>query len=301
MTGELVRLNGVCKAFRGRVAVDDLSLSIDHGEVVALLGPNGAGKTTTLALMLGHVRPTRGDVLLRGVSVAGDRRRALRAVGVVVDSPAFHDYLTGWENLALLVSYAEVPDDAAMLDAVRFVGLDDRIHDRVGTYSHGMRQRLALAQALVPAPDLVLLDEPADGLDPDGVVTMHGMIARLSGERGVAVVIASHLLSEVERVCDRVLILDSGRLVFDGRWNDDTGPERFRLEIDDWACAQPIVSRAGATVGGDGAIELAPGREVADLVRALVEGGVRVSTITRIRPTLADAYRRLTAKPESGA
>ena len=301
MTSELVRLQEVSKAFQGRVAVDRVSLSIGRGEVVALLGPNGAGKSTTLALMLGHVRPTHGDVLLRGVSVVRDRRRALRAVGVVLDRPAFHDYLTGWDNLVRLVSYSVAPDDAAMRDAVGFVGLDDRIHDRVGTYSHGMRQRLALAQALVPAPDVVLLDEPADGLDPDGVATIHRMIERLSRERGVAVMIASHLLSEIEQVCDRVVILDRGRLVFDGPWDArDGGPERVCLELDDWTRARPLLVSAGATLLDGGLVELAAGAAVAGLVRVLVQGGVRVSGVTRVRPTLADVYRRATSAPESG-
>lgn len=221
MSADLLRLESVSMAFRGRVALDAVSLTVRRGEVLALLGPNGAGKSTAFALMLGHLRPSRGAVWIRGVSVAADRRRALRGVGTVLESPAFHDHLSGWENLALLVSYAAEPDPAALLDAVRFVALDDRIHDQVRSYSHGMRQRLALAQALVPAPDLVLLDEPADGLDPEGVEAVHELIRKMRGDRAVAVVIASHLLADVETVCDRVAILDRGRLVFDRAWGRD--------------------------------------------------------------------------------
>jgi len=167
-------------------------------------------------VILGHLRPTGGDVAIRGVSVTADRRRALRGVGVVLEHPAFHDHLTGWDNLESLVSYAAEPDAAAMLDAVRFVGLEERIHDRAGAYSHGMRQRLAIAQALVPSPDLVLLDEPADGLDPDGVDAVHALVRRMRGERAVSVLIASHLLAELDGSCDRVVVLDDGRVVFDG-------------------------------------------------------------------------------------
>jgi ABC-2 type transport system ATP-binding protein len=122
-----------------------VSLSVARGEVLALLGPNGAGKSTTFGVILGHLRPTAGKVAIHGISVRTDRRRALRRVGAVVERPAFHEHLSGWENLASLVSYATEPDAVAMSDAVRFVGLEARIHDRAGTYSHGMRQRLAIA------------------------------------------------------------------------------------------------------------------------------------------------------------
>jgi len=221
MSEALLRLHDVSVAFRGRVALDRVSLEVRRGEVLALLGPNGAGKSTAFAVMLGHLRPTRGDVTIHGASVATDRRRALRGVGAVPAHPAFHEHLSGWDNLALLVSYAVVPDAVAMQEAVRFVDLEDRIHDLVGGYSHGMRQRLALAQSLVPAPDLVLLDEPADGLDPEGVDAVHALIRRMRSERDVAVVLASHLLAELEEVCDRVAILDGGRLVFESAWGHD--------------------------------------------------------------------------------
>jgi ABC-2 type transport system ATP-binding protein len=218
MSDEILRLENVSMAYRGRVALAAVSFGVRRGEIVALLGPNGAGKSTLFATVLGHLRPTRGTVLIRGVAVARDRRRALAGVGAVLDAPAFHEHLSGWENLARLVSYAIAPDTDALRDAVRFVGIESRIDDRVGTYSSGMRQRLALAQALVPAPDLLLLDEPADGLDPEGVDIVHSLVGRVAAERGVAVVIASHLLAELEPVCTRVAILDGGRSVFDGRW-----------------------------------------------------------------------------------
>ncbi len=217
MSDELLRLESVSMAFRGRRALDAVSLGLRRGEVVALLGPNGAGKSTAFGVILGHLRPTAGGVTIRGISVAADRRRALRSVGSVLERPAFHEHLSGWENLASLVSYAADPDAAAMLDAVRFVGLEDRIHDRAGAYSHGMRQRLAIAQALVPSPDLVLLDEPADGLDPEGVDAVHALVRRIRTERAVSVLIASHLLAELDGLCDRVAVLDDGRVVFDGR------------------------------------------------------------------------------------
>jgi ABC-2 type transport system ATP-binding protein len=297
---ELIRLDRVSKRFRGRVALDALSLSIRRGDVLALLGPNGAGKSTTLALILGHLRPTSGEVLVRGRAVSRDRR-ALRGVGVVLERAAFHEYLTGWENLCLLVSYSAEPEPTVIGDAVRFVGLEDRIHDRVRSYSHGMRQRLALAQALLPAPDVVLLDEPAEGLDPEGIATMHRLVLDLNRERNVTVVIASHLLSEVEDICDRVAILDGGRLVFEGRWQDDETPSRrVRIAVDDWERAVPILLRLGATPDGEDTVALAAGIDTADVVAALVEQRIRVAAVTPLARTLSEVYREAMAARREG-
>jgi ABC-2 type transport system ATP-binding protein len=293
---EIIRLDRVSRTFRGRTAVDAVSLTVHRGEILALLGPNGAGKSTTLALVLGLLRPTSGEVRIRGVPLGRDRAEARRGIGAVLETPAFHEYLTGWENLCLLASYSSEPEPAEILDTVRFVGLEDRIHDRVRGYSHGMRQRLALAQALVPAPDVVLLDEPAEGLDPVAIAAMHRLIRDLNREREVTVVIASHLLTELEEICDRVAVLDRGRLVFEGRW-DDAGaePRRVRLRTDDWERAVPALRCAGAIAAGEGVVELPSGVATADVVAALVREGLRIDAVEPIARTLADVYREAIA------
>lgn len=209
----MIRIDRLSKTFRGARAVDDVSLAVGAGEILGVLGPNGAGKSTLLGMLLGLVRPERGEVFIRNVSVQRDRARALRGVGATFETAGCHAHLSGWQNLALLAAWSGGASAADVARAAAFVGLSDRIHDRAGTYSRGMRLRLAIAQALVPRPDLVVLDEPLEGLDPAGIRDLRGLVARLRDEWGATVVLSSHLLTEVERMCDRVAILMDGRLV----------------------------------------------------------------------------------------
>ena len=203
----MIRLEHLSKSFRGRLALDDLSLEIQAGEIFGLLGHNGAGKSTTFGIILGQVHPTGGEAFIRGVSVQRERERALHGLGAIFETPAFYDYLSGWDNLRIFTGYTARLEDSVIRETVQFVGLKERIHDPVRVYSHGMRQRLALAQALLPSPELILLDEPAEGLDPQGICEMRELILRLNRERGMTVILSSHLLVEVEQLCNRVAIL----------------------------------------------------------------------------------------------
>ena len=228
------------------------------------------------------------------MSVQKARSRALARVGAIFETPGFYDYLSGWRNLAMFTALSGRVPHAEMEAAVRFVGLEKRINDPVRVYSHGMRQRLALAQALLPAPELILLDEPAEGLDPEGIREMRELILRLNHERGLTVVLSSHLLSEVEQTCGRVAILNQGRLIFQGQWKDLASDEaRYRLELDDWVKAGPIIAACGGELGevaGEWRVTLSPGHDVADLVAALVQAGVRVRAVEPMRQNLEEIY-----------
>lgn len=288
----MIRLEHLSKTFKKRVALEDLSLEIRSGEIFGLLGHNGAGKSTTLGMILGQIYPTSGEAFIRGVSVQQNRQKALDKVGAIFEEPAFHDYLSGWDNLRILTSYSARLPDEELREAVRFTGLEKRIHDPVWVYSHGMRQRLALAQALLPRPDLILLDEPAEGLDPEGIYEMRKLIVRLNREQGMTVVLSSHLLAEVEQLCDRVAILNQGRLIFEGRWNEltaDPSPAH-RLEVDDWKKAAVILKKLRVSRPTSDTISLAPGGDMADVVSALVKGGVRIRAIEPLRRNLEDIY-----------
>ena len=178
-------------------------------------------------------------------------------------------------------------------DAVRFVGLEKRIHDPVRTYSHGMRQRLALAQALLPSPELVLLDEPAEGLDPEGIRELRELILQLNRERGMTVVLSSHLLAEVQQICSRVAILHRGRMVFEGHWQDLARDRvSYRLDVDDWTRAGTAAAAYGATLDLGAHILSLPSADadVADVVAALVGAGVRVRAVEPVRQNLEDVY-----------
>ena len=286
----MIAIDGVSKTFGARRALDAVSFEIPRGEILAILGHNGAGKTTLFALTLGLLRLSAGDIVVDGVSVRARPREARRRVGSVV-APAFYEYLSGWNNLRILTSYSAAVPVAELAAAARFVGLADRIHDRVGTYSHGMRRRLALAQALVPRPDVLLLDEWDAGLDPEGIRDMRALIARVNREHGATIVLTSHHPAGLDGMCDRIAILREGRLVFAGPWRDlDTGAPAVRLGVDDWPCAEATLRTFGAVVAADRLVTLPPGRGIADLVAALVTAGVGVHAVEPVRPTIEDLY-----------
>ena len=297
----MIELRNLQKAFGGKLALHGLSLEVQKGEVFGLLGHNGAGKSTTLGILLGQVFPDAGEALIGGVSVQRERSRALAKTGAIFEAPRFYDYLSGWRNLEIYTSYSARVPRAQIAEAVETVGLTARIRDKVGTYSQGMRQRLGLAQALLPANEVILLDEPTNGLDPEGIAEMRALIQRLNRERGLTVVFCSHLLVEVEQLCDHVVILNQGRKIFDGRWAD-LGAERrqVRFEVDDWSRAMALLGESVRVVE-PGLVALDDGCATADLVARLVQGGVRVSAVEPQRRNLEQIYLALTQNSASSA
>jgi len=284
----MIRIEQLSKKFRGRPALQRVSFEVKRGEIFGLLGHNGAGKSTTFGILLGQVFPDAGEAFIDEVSVQKERARALRSVGAIFESPGFYDYLSGWENLQILAAYSGRVSRQELEAAVHTVGLQGRINDPVRAYSHGMRQRLALAQALVPAPQAVLLDEPTEGLDPEGIHEMRELIRQLNRDRGLTVMLSSHLLSEVQQLCDRVAILHQGRLMFEGRWTELGGSGiRYRLEVDDWA---RTIACGAHIVAAPDVIEIGAEEDIAELVRRLVESGVKVRAVEPQRPTLESLY-----------
>jgi ABC-2 type transport system ATP-binding protein len=200
----------LAKRYGKRVAVEDASFTVRPGEVFGFLGPNGAGKTTTIRMIVGLVRPTSGQVLVAGRDLVADREAALRRMGCIVESPDFYDYLTGRENLrhfARMIDRQAVERIGPLAELLR---IHERLDDRVGTYSLGMRQRLGIVQALLGEPAVLVLDEPANGLDPSGIRELRNLLRRLADERGISVFVSSHLLGEVEKVCNRLAIVPPG-------------------------------------------------------------------------------------------
>lgn len=292
----MIALRDLRKSFGGKPALHELSLEVKRGEIFGLLGHNGAGKSTTLGILLGQVFPDHGEAFIDGVSVQRERAQALEKTGAIFEAPRFYDYLSGWKNLEIYTSYsAHVPKER-IAEAVEIVGLSARIYDRVGYYSQGMRQRLGLAQALLPDNQLVLLDEPTNGLDPEGIHEMRLLIQKLNRERGITVLFCSHLLVEVEQLCDHVAILNQGRKVFDGRWSDlQSDQRRTRFSVNDWPKAAALLNAVpNVMVGQDGMVSLGDGAAVADLVARLVHGGVAVHAVEPQRRTLEEIYLSVT-------
>ncbi len=221
---------GLAKRYGDREVVSDVSFRLRRGEVFGFLGPNGAGKTTTIRMLVGLVRPTRGRVLIEGFDVRRRFEDALRHVGCIVETPDLYRFLTGRENLE---HFARMLGDGAegRIDSLAaLVRMEGRLDEPVGTYSLGMRQRIGIAQALLGDPTVLLLDEPANGLDPAGIREMRELIRHLAEERGLAVFVSSHLLSEVERTCDRVAIVHRGKTLAEGSLDELTGGGARSLE-----------------------------------------------------------------------
>ncbi len=295
-----IRIENLRKSFAGTPALHGVSFEVARGEIFGLLGHNGAGKSTTLGILLGQVFPDEGEAFIGGISVQRERARALKNVGAIFEAPRFYDYLSGWRNLEIFTSYSAKLRDEEIRTVVDFVGLGERIEDVVGTYSQGMRQRLGLAQALLPAPEVIFLDEPTNGLDPEGIAEMRALIQRLNRERGITVLFCSHLLSEVEQLCDRVAILNQGRMLFSGRWQElAPDGERFRIVAEPWEKATAHLGSAKlvASSTDHAIIELPPGADIADIVANLVGAGIKVRAVEPHRQTLEMLYLEQVQKP----
>jgi ABC-2 type transport system ATP-binding protein len=300
-----VEVRGLVKRYDDLVAVDDIDMTVEAGDVFGYLGPNGAGKTTSLRMMLGLISPTAGSVRLFGRD-PHETVRALDGVAGFVEAPAFYPYLSGRRNLELLASFDGGTHDriGPALDTVELTG---RAGDRVGGYSHGMRQRLGIAGALLRDPRLLLLDEPATGLDPAGMRDMRRLIRRLADE-GMTVLLSSHLMNEVEELCNRVAIIRSGAIVYEGAIADlkrAAGTTYTLRTTDDERAlavcqAQPGILDAARRTDSV-RFSASETDAVAQLSRALVEAGVLISALAPQSATLEDLFFSLTEDSTDGA
>ena len=304
--GWAVEAHGLTKRFGTTVAVDGVDLRVPRGSAFGYLGPNGAGKTTLIRTLLGLTRADGGTMSLLGFGVPADRKRALAAVGAIVDEPRFHLHLTGRDNLRLLAA-ARGDDASRRIDAsLDRVGLTPRAGDKVASYSMGMRQRLGVAACLLGDPELLILDEPMNGLDPAGMHEMRAMITSLVNE-GRTVVLSSHLLDEVERTCDAVAIVDRGRVIRQGAIDELTrGAGAVVVQVD---CAEParasqLIEQAGIAAGtalADAGLTVTlpsgASRElVADINRRLVGAGISVYGLREIQTSLEDWFLSVTSR-----
>ena len=216
MSNNILEVNNLVKSFGDNKAVDQVSFNVERGEIFGFLGPNGAGKTTTIRILLGLIFPDQGQVKINGYDINTDFKGAIAKVGAVVETPAFYTYLTGYQNLKLMANLHKDIGKERVEEVLKIVGLEKRGKDKVKTYSLGMKQRLGIARALLNRPDLIILDEPTNGLDPQGIKEVREMIKRLATEEGITFFISTHLLHEVEQVCNKVAILKEGQIITSG-------------------------------------------------------------------------------------
>ena len=213
MSQIVLKVDHLTKVIKGKHLVDDASFEVNHGEVFGFLGPNGAGKTTTIRMLVGLIKPTKGTIMIGGYNIRTSFKEAMRQVGSIVENPELYSYLTGWENLKQFARMLGDVSDHRIEEIVRQVNLEQRIHEKVKTYSLGMKQRLGIAQALLGNPQLLILDEPTNGLDPSGIRELREFVRNLVQTENISVFISSHLLSEIQLMCDRVAIIDKGKMI----------------------------------------------------------------------------------------
>ncbi len=301
----VIETEGLRKEFRGRrgtrVAVRDLDLAVPAGGVHGFLGPNGSGKTTTIRMLLGLAHATRGRMRLFGEEVPQHLPAVIDRVGAVVESPKFSPHLSGRRNLLLLSRSIGAP--AARVDAaVETVGLTGRDRDRYKSYSLGMKQRLAIAATLLKDPQLLILDEPTNGLDPAGIREIRDTIRAL-GESGVTVLLSSHILAEVQQVCTSATIIGNGRMLASGRVDDllDSGAAVHDVTVPDLDAAAAVLTTAGLVVHrGDGHHLRVEAADPARVTRALGEAGIWLTGLTAVRRDLESVFLELTAADTLG-
>jgi ABC-2 type transport system ATP-binding protein len=298
MSENVVQTTDLTKRYGDRLAVDRVSMAVRRGEVYGFLGPNGAGKTTTLRMLLGLIRPTAGSATVLG-QPAG-RSAATERVGALIEGPGFYPFLTGRDNLRVLARYRQLP--ASIVDeALARVDLTARGADKFKSYSLGMKQRLGVASALMGDPDLIVLDEPTNGLDPAGMADMRRLIVDLA-HGGQTVLLSSHLLDEVQEICDRVGVINDGTLMQESTVSDLRGGASLSvraLPVDRaLAVAMRIAGDDGVRIAGDRLLLDVPPERAPDLATALIAAGVELHEVTPVERTLEEVFFEMTGNHE---
>ncbi|MGJ7921115.1 ABC transporter ATP-binding protein [Neobacillus sp. LXY-4] len=290
-------VEGLRKVIGRKEIIKGIDFELKKGEVFGFLGPNGAGKTTTIRMLVGLIRPTSGSIQICGYNVAKDFTKAMTNLGCIVENPEMYPYLTGWENLEhFAVMLPNIKKDRIQY-VVELVGLQERIHDRVKTYSLGMRQRLGIAQALLGHPKVLILDEPTNGLDPSGIRDMRKFIRFLAEEEGLSVLVSSHLLSEVQLMCDRVAIISKGQIIATDSVNKLlTKQERLIWRLSPMDKGIDMLSGFTEIIDHDEETVITPyvENEVGDWNQKLVEENVIVKEMNRKLPSLEDLFLEMT-------
>ncbi|MFT0802567.1 ABC transporter ATP-binding protein [Bacillus swezeyi] len=299
----LLQLKNVSKTIRGKKIIDGLSFDVRAGEIFGFLGPNGAGKTTTIRMIVGHMNITAGEIAVCGVSVKDNFEKAAGHIGAIVENPELYKFLTGYQNLQQYARMTKGVTKKKLDEIVELVGLKNRINDKVKTYSLGMRQRLGLAQSLLHDPKLLILDEPTNGLDPAGIREIRDYLRKLTRERGLAVIVSSHLLSEMELMCDRIAIIQNGKLRDIQHVHGAAADERKRYFIH--ADDVDALLREAAGFGDrriekvQTGIEISLSKdEVPDFIKHLTDSGIRLYEVKVINKSLEDRFLEITAEEE---
>ncbi|MEH7180158.1 ABC transporter ATP-binding protein [Neobacillus vireti] len=299
----IISLRNVTKKIGRTTIIDDLTFDVPRGEIFGFLGPNGAGKTTTIRMIVGLMSITKGQILIKGKNIKTEFEQAIRHVGAIVESPEMYKYLSGYQNLIHYARMVPGVTKERIDEVVALVKLEERIHDKVKKYSLGMRQRLGVAQALLHRPSLLILDEPTNGLDPAGIRELRDYLRQLTRTEGITVVVSSHLLSEMELMCDRVAIIQRGKLVdimpvqqFTGR-NDQA--QTYLIQAKPPERALEVLSEMervhGVKLNQEGLIEVSTEQErVPDLLVGLMLNNIRIYGVQMVSQSLEERFLEIT-------
>ena len=305
----VLELTNVCKRYDELVAVNDISFTIREGTVTGFIGPNGAGKTTTIKMIMGLIRPTSGKILVNGHDVLMDYEKAAANLAGIVETPSFYPYLSGYDNLMQSYRIYKNIGKERLNELINKVGLQGRIHDKVRKYSLGMKQRLGICRALIGTPKILLLDEPINGLDLDGVIEFRDLIKNIVQKENCSILISSHILSEVEKICDSIIIINKGQIKHAAEFNANAGTT-YRIVSENSEAALSLVSRMPEHDGIDGidsiqcrqydAVTLdvsADSQTIARLIAHLDANGVAITSFAPITNSLETEYMAITQEP----
>ena len=287
----ILECKNLCKSFGKRQILKNVSFSINEGDILAFIGPNGSGKTTTIKLILGLQRIDSGEVLINGKDITKDFEEAISKVGAIVENPDSYMYLTGWQNLRLIANYYDNISDDDINEVVKYVGLESRINDLVSKYSLGMRQRLGIARALLNKPNILILDEPTNGLDPEGIKDLRVLLKRLASD-GMGILISSHNLAELESFCNKVCIIDSGVIIETSEVNTLKNNENIVVFKVSDTSALDIKDVFDVTKSS---FKMRASKEVvADVIKKLVKKGIDIYEVKNEELTLEEAFLKKT-------
>lgn len=295
MTEPIVQLQNLSKTIRGKQLIQQLNIDLYPGQITGFLGPNGAGKTTTIRMMTGLMKPTEGKVLIDGLSLQEHYEEAISKVGVIVENPEMYKFMSGYKNLLHFARMHKNVTKERIQEVVQQVGLEHRIHEKVSTYSLGMRQRLGLAQALLHRPKFLILDEPTNGLDPAGIREFRMYLRKIASEEGVSVFVSSHLLSEIELMCDRVAVIQNGKLI-DLRDIHNESSSFYYVEAQPKEQVSAYLKEHDYQFAAenDGYVVEMTKENVPALITQLVQEGIQLFAIQPHQKTLEDQFLEMT-------